>query len=131
MAYLKKALPTTSRARPSKGKENCCSVSGIWDVGFFVSKNEWKKQNLGRVGDQAMLPQCHPFSLAPPHGVTKDLEKKEGATLAMRRRGHFSDLGPASLSQSQDRHKAVWSHPSHTTISANPGWPPGTAVRAE
>lgn len=55
-AHLKKALLTTSRARPSTGKENRCSVSRIWDVGFFVSKNEWKKQNLGKAGDQAMLP---------------------------------------------------------------------------
>lgn len=48
IAYLKKAPLTTSRDRPSIGKENCCLVSGIWDMGFFVSKNEWKKQNLGR-----------------------------------------------------------------------------------
>lgn len=56
MTYLKKAMLTASRTRPSTGKENRCPVSGIWDVGFFVSKNEWKKQNLGKVGDQAMLP---------------------------------------------------------------------------
>lgn len=55
IAYLKKAPLTTSRARPSIGKENCCLVSGIWDVGFFVSKNEWKKQNLGRVGEQTCV----------------------------------------------------------------------------
>ena len=49
-AHQKKALHTTSRVRPSRGREKCCSDSGICDVGFFVSKNEWKKQNLGRVG---------------------------------------------------------------------------------
>lgn len=66
MTYLKKALLTTSRARPSTGKENRCPVSGIWDVGFFVSKNEWKKQNLGKEGDQAVLPVVPPPVLPAP-----------------------------------------------------------------
>jgi hypothetical protein len=47
-AHLKKALMMNSRARSSTGKEKCCLVSGIWRVGFFVLKNEWNKQNLGK-----------------------------------------------------------------------------------
>lgn len=64
--HLKKALLAASRAWLSKGKENSCFVSGIWDVGFFVTKNEWNKQNLGRVGEQPSPFTAIGFTGSPP-----------------------------------------------------------------
>ena len=120
-AHLKKALHTTSRVRPSKGRVKCCSDSGICDVGFFVSKNEWKKQNLGRVGGYpCALGQCHhpdqPLSGGLTEGLGPGGNDDRGTFLRPGAPAEQSPArtgrGPASLPWNQ-RCEDAWPRPGH------------------